>query len=348
MLFFHEKKYKKTRKNFIWFPDEDMQPYYILSSGKMRRDENTLLLEKENGESKVIPIENIDAIHLLGQITLNRECLVFLGQQGKPLHVYNYYGFYSGSFYPRQKNVSGELLVHQVEHYLDNEKRLYLAFSFVEGAIFHARRNLREHSNTESTILKLEKELEYAGKTKSISELMGCEGRAKEAYYQAFNLFLNEEFYLGKREKRPPSNPINALISFGNSLIYSTILSEIYKTQLNPTISYLHEPRERRFSLSLDLAEIFKPLIVDAIIFRLVNNNMIKLDDFEKNLGGCYLNENGRKKFIETFDSKLETTIKHRKLKRKVSYRTILRLECYKLIKHLLNDEIYVPFKAWW
>ena len=134
----------------------------------MKRDENTLLLEKENGESKVIPIENIDAIHLFGQMTLNRECLVFLGQQGKPLHVYNYYGFYSGSFFPRQKNVSGELLVHQVEHYLNNEKRLYLAFSFVEGAIFHARRNLREYSNTENIIIKLERELENAGKAKTI------------------------------------------------------------------------------------------------------------------------------------------------------------------------------------
>jgi CRISPR/Cas system-associated exonuclease Cas4 (RecB family) len=123
---------------------------------------------------------------------------------------------------------------------------------------------------------------------------------------------------------------------------------EIYHTQLNPMISYLHEPRERRYSLSLDIAEIFKPLIADPIIFKLVNNNMIKLEDFEEDVSYCYMNENGRKKFLKEFDQKLTTTIKHRKLKRNVSYRTLIRLECYKLIKHFLGDDVYSPFKAWW
>jgi CRISPR-associated protein Cas1 len=118
-------------------------------------------------------------------------------------------------------------------------------------------------------------------------------------------VILKEGFTIEKREKRPPSNPVNALISFGNAMVYSLVLSEIYHTQLNPTISYLHEPRERRYSLSLDLAEIFKPLISDTIIFKLINDNMIKLDDFEEDIGYCYLNDNGRKKFVQEFDKKI-------------------------------------------
>jgi len=184
--------------------------------------------------------------------------------------------------------------------------------------------------------------------SETISELMGCEGRARDAYYQAFNVILNGDFHMEKREKRPPSNPLNALISFANSMIYSTVLSEIYHTQLNPTISYLHEPRERRYSLSLDVAEIFKPLIADPIIFKLVNNNIIKLEDFDEDVNYCYLKESGRKKFIQEFDKKLSTTIKHRKLKRNVSYKMLIRLECYKLIKHFVGDEVYKPLKAWW
>lgn len=131
-------------------------------------------------------------------------------------------------------------------------------------------------------------------------------------------------------------------------MIYTTVLNEIYHTQLNPTISYLHEPGHRRYSLSLDIAEIFKPLIGDPIIFKLINNNMLRLDDFEEDVNYCYLNDSGRKKFIKEFDQKLATTIKHRKMKRNVSYRTIIRIECYKLIKHFIEDETYVPFKAWW
>jgi CRISPR-associated protein Cas1 len=128
---------------------------------------------------------------------------------------------------------------------------------------------------------------------------------------------------------------VNALISFGNSLLYSTVLSEIYHTQLNPTISYLHEPFERRYSLALDLSEIFKPILVDRLIFYLVNKRMLKEEDFEKDINYCLLNEKGRKIFLKEYDERLKKIIKHRELNRKVSYRRLIRLEAYKLMKQL-------------
>ena len=82
--------------------------------------------------------------------------------------------------------------------------------------------------------------------------------------------------------KRPPNNPVNAMISFGNSLYYAACLSEIYRTQLNTLISYLHEPGERRVSLALDLSKVFKPILVDRTIFKLLNQKMIQLDDFDQ------------------------------------------------------------------
>jgi len=324
-----------------------LRAYYIFSSGAIKRKDNTILLEKE-GEKKFIPIEDVDVIHIFGEVSFNSKLLVFLAQQNKLLHVYNYYGTYSGSFIPHDRNLSGELLVQQVKHYLDPEKRLFLARSFVEGALFHMRRNLREYEGTEEYVRMIEAEWERAKYAPTIPELMGCEGRAREAYYQAFNSFLKEEFFFAKREKRPPSNPINALISFGNSLLYTTMITECYRTQLNPSVSYLHEPRTRRFSLCLDLAEIFKPLIVDPVIFKAINMKILRLSDFDQDINWCYLNDEGKKKFVRLFEEKLATTIRHRKLKRKVSYRTLLRLECYKLIKYLLGDEVYTPFKAWW
>nr|WP_022855931.1 type I-B CRISPR-associated endonuclease Cas1b [Thermodesulfobacterium thermophilum] len=325
-----------------------MRNYYIFSNGRLRRKDNTIYIENEQGDKKAIPIEDVDTIHVFGEVDLNTKLLNFLCQHGKTVHFYNYYGFYSGSLMPRDRNVSGHLLVKQVEHYLDQERRFYLAFSFVEGAIFHMLRNLREYKNTEGFQEKIKKELTNAVEAKNISELMGCEGRARDVYYEAFNTILKSDFSMEKREKRPPTNPVNALISFANSMIYTTVLNEIYHTQLNPTISYLHEPGHRRYSLSLDIAEIFKPLIADPIIFKLINNNMLRLDDFEEDVNYCYLNDSGRKKFIKEFDQKLTTTIKHRKMKRKVSYRSLIRIECYKLIKHLIGDEVYKPFKAWW
>jgi len=322
--------------------------YYIFSNGRIKRKENTIYIENEKGEKKAIPIEDVETIHLFGELDLNTKLLNFLSQQNKTVHVYNYYGYYSGSFMPRERNVSGELTVRQVEYYLDEEKRFFLALCFVEGAIFHMLRNLRNYNGTEEFQTTINNELQRALKSNSISELMGCEGRARDAYYQAFNIIFDGKFQMNRREKRPPTNPVNALISFGNSIMYSTVLTEIYHTQLNPTISYLHEPRERRYSLSLDISEIFKPLIIDSVIFRLINNRMLKESDFDEDVNFCYLTEEGRKKFLKDLDDKLRTTIKHRKLRRKVSYRYLIRLECYKLIKHFLQDDIYKPFKAWW
>ena len=148
--------------------------------------------------------------------------------------------------------------------------------------------------------------------------------------------------------KRPPDNQINALISFANSMVYTTVLGEIYKTQLNPLVSFLHEPGTKRFSLSLDLAEIFKPLLADRIIFTLLNRKQLTDKHFTKKGRVCWLSEDGRKLFVRQFDERLNETIKHRRLGRNVSYRRLIRLECYKLIKHLLGQEPYKPFVIWW
>ena len=119
-------------------------------------------------------------------------------------------------------------------------------------------------------------------RSNTIEELMGIEGNIRKSYYSAWNIIVDQEINFDKRVIHPPDNMINSLISFVNSLIYSKVLSEIYKTQLNPTISYLHEPGVRRFSLCLDISEVFKPLIGDRLIFSLLNRRQITEDSFTK------------------------------------------------------------------
>ena len=260
----------------------------------------------------------------------------------------DYYIFSSGTYYSKKKNVAGLLSVRQSQVYIDNDRRLCIAKCFIDSAYHHILRNLRRHKVNKKYLDAISNERSLVNSSKSIEELMGAEGRGRKIYYDAINSFLNEDFKFTKREKRPPKDPINALISFGNSLMYTTVLGEIYKTQLDPTISYLHQPSTKRFSLSLDIAEIFKPLIVDSVIFSLVNKKILSLKDFSIENEICYLNDEGRKKFIREFENKLNTTLVHRILKRKVSYRYLIRLECYKLIKFMIEDEEYKPLKAWW
>lgn len=322
--------------------------YYIFKSGRLKRKDNTVFLETIDEERKYLPIESIDSLHLFGEIDLNTKLLNYLNSYGIIINFYNYYGYYSGSYYPRKQQVSGYLLVNQVQHYLNKEERLFLAKQFIISGVFHMVRNLRRYENTKEYIEIINRELSGIDEVPDIPALMGIEGRIRNVYYSAFNNILKHGFLLNKREKRPPNDPVNVLISFGNSILYSTVLGEIYKTQLDPTVSYLHEPSTRRFSLSLDLSEIFKPLIIDSLIFYTINNKILNLEDFDSKEEICLLSEEGKKKFIKEYEKKLSTTVKHRKLKRSVSYRSFIKLECYKLIKHLIDDELYKPLKAWW
>ena len=324
-----------------------MENYYIFSNGELKRKDNNICFN-----DRFLKIEMTDNIYLFGEVDLNTKCLNYLGQNKVAIHFFNYYGFYTGSFYPKEINVSGNVLIKQVEFYQNIEKRLEIAKEIIKSASDNIFRNLRYYNgrgkdvkNQMELIKSLQNEIE---KAQNINELMGVEGNIRKIYYSAWNILVNQEIEFAKRVKRPPDNMINTLISFINSLMYTTCLSEIYKTQLNPTISYLHSAGDRRFSLCLDISEIFKPLVVDRLIFSLLNKNIITEEDFEKDSNYYYLKDKGRKKVLEEYEKKLKSVITHKELNREVSYQYLIRLECYKIIKHILGDKKYEGFKMWW
>ncbi len=320
---------------------------YLMSMGELSRKDNSLCF-RVNGKNKYIPVENTSEIYCLNEISLNTKLLDFLSRNEIVLHMFNYYGNYSGTFYPKEKLSSGRLLVKQVSRY--NDDRINIAKVFVQGianniyeVLYHYYKHKKDVKGTLDWIkkyfnLKI-KEID------SINQLLQLEGELWQRFYSEFRNILPEDFVMNKRVKRPPDNPINALISFGNSLLYTRTVTAIYNTHLDQRISYLHEPSEGRFSLSLDISEVFKPIIVYKAIFDLVNNKRLKVDKhFEKSVNYCILNEEGRKIFIEEFEKRMDSVFEHSKLKRKITYRTALKLECYKLIKYILEDKEFKAF----
>ncbi len=226
-----------------------------------------------------------------------------------------------------------------------------MARALVEGATFNMLKNLKYYHNRnkdlEAEINAIEELTAAIPHSNNVAELMGIEGNIRQVYYDAFDAIL-KNFEMEGRSKRPPKNEINTLISFGNMMCYTSCLDAIYHTQLNPTISFLHEPGARRYSLALDLAEIFKPILVDRAIFKVINKGEISENDFSVELERCVIKERGKKAFIRAYEERLQETIKHRSLKRSVSYKHLIKLECYKLAKHVLGMEDYKPFKIWW
>nr|WP_322785263.1 type I-B CRISPR-associated endonuclease Cas1b [Pseudothermotoga thermarum] len=318
---------------------------YIFSSGFLRRKNETLVLETEQG-SKYIPVENVSEIKIFGEVDINKRALEFLTEKSIVVHFFNYYGYYVGTFYPREHLNSGYVILKQAEFYLNPAKRLNLAKKFVFGAIKNAINVLKSRNeNLESEIKKIQEHLSLIDKCDSIEQLMAIEGNVKEIYYSCFDKILQgSDFVFERRTRQPPENELNAMISFGNSLLYTSVLSEIYKTHLDPRIGYLHTTNNRRFTLNLDVAEIFKPVIVDRLIFALVNRKQIKKNDFEPIVNGLVLKEKARQTFIRAFEDRLKETVYHRSLKRNVSYRSLIRMEIYKIEKHLMEDEEYKPY----
>lgn len=339
--------------NCVIYKEEAMgETFYVFKDGDLRRKDNNIEIRTIEGDKKNLKAEVTDEIYLFGEVGMNTKLLNFLSQQKIIMHIFNYYGFYSGTFYPRESNVSGFLLVNQVKKYDNQDSRIKLAKEILKAAAYNIYRNLRyyngrgiELDTPMADIQSLTNRLNLAN---SINELMGVEGNIRKIYYSTWNSIVKQEIDFHKRVKRPPDNMINSLISFVNSLIYTTVLSEIYKTQLNPTISYLHEPGIKRFSLCLDIAEIFKPLIGDRMIFSLLNKNQITEDDFEEDSNYLYLKESAKKIILMEYDSRLKRTIAHRDLGREVSYRYLIRLECYKLIKDIIGEKEYSGFRIWW
>ncbi len=323
----------------------------------MSRKDNTLkfVAVSELGATskpKYLPIEGIQSLYIFGSIDANSALYNFLGRKRIPVHFFDYYEHYTGSFQPKDYLLAGKMQVEQTKAYLQSKKRMHVAKQLIQGASFNMLKNMKYYNKRKQ---KMEEAIEQMGayrdsidETDNVPELMGIEGNCRQLYYSTFENIV-DGFEMKNRNKQPPSNELNALISFGNMMCYTLALDQIYHTQLNPTISFLHEPGTRRYSLALDIAEIFKPILVDRTIFKLANKRIINKDHFERKLNGCFLKDSGRKIFLKSFEEKLKETIQHRSLKKKVSYKHLVKLECYKIAKYILNiEETYQPFKIWW
>lgn len=323
---------------------------YITSIGELKRKDDSLCFRK-NQKNIYLPVENIKEIYCLNEVSLNTKLIDFLSSKNIIIHFFNYYQGYSGTFYPKEKYINGKLLIKQVNAFNDN--REIIAKAIVNGIgknIYEVLYHYYKHEKKEvkETLDWIKKEMPiYLTNADNIKKILSVEGELWQRFYSTFKYILPEDFVMNKRVKRPPDNPINALISFGNTLLYTKTISAIYQTHLDQSISFLHEPTEQRFSLSLDLSEVFKPIIVFRTIFELVNNHKLKIEKhFDKKTNYCLLNDSGRQIFIEAFEARIQSKFQHSKLKRKISYKTAIKYDGYKLIKYLYEGKEFKPFSV--
>jgi CRISPR-associated protein Cas1 len=257
--------------------------------------------------------------------------------------VFDYYGYFKGAFEPYDKNPAGKVKLKQAGLLLDDVRRMAVAREIVRGAGHNMLANLRyyQYRGNESMkvpVAEMQKLLGKIAKARDTNSLMGIEGQLHQYYYAAWSA-IHADLHFGKRTRRPPNNPVNCLLSFLNQLVYTVVRHETSKTHLEETFSVLHAPGYGRASLSLDLAEPFKPVLTDMLIFRMVQRRMLDDSWFDQQDEVCLLTETGRRHVAEQFSLRLEEQYQGRSFRNWV-YREALALE-----REVLDVAEYESFK---
>lgn len=323
--------------------------YHIVNEGILSQSDYTILFENKN-KKVYIPIEATKILNIYSNIIINSNFFNLMNSKNIIVNLFDKHNRYIGKFIPNNTRKSCLLLLKQVEIYNDYNKRMNMAKDILSSEIYNLKSNLKYYNRRYNHDIKgkiklIEKAEKEINLIKEHEKLLLCEARIKGIYYSCFNEILqNEKFKFIKRSKRPPQDPINALISFGNTLLYNYIAKEIYKTKLDIRIAYLHSSNNRYESLNLDLADIFKPIIVDKMIFKLINKKIINDNlHFENINGGVYLTGEGKNIVINEFYKKIRDMITIGN--NKMSYEKIIRKEIYKLSNSIMNEEKYKAFK---
>lgn len=306
-----------------------METLFVSRDAQLRQHENTLQI-KLGDKKRSLPIEKLSHVVLLSESRLNSRLLGLCGKHGVRLSVFDYYGYFKGAFEPYDKNPAGKVKLKQAELLLDDGRRLAVAREVVRGAAHNMLANLRYYQYRGNAAMKqpvaaMQKLMLKIAKTGDTDVLMGIEGQLHQYYYAAWP-DIHADLAFGKRVRRPPDNPVNCLLSFLNQLVYTVVRHEISKTHLEETFSVLHAPGYGRASLSLDLAEPFKPLLTDMLIFRMVQRRMVDDSWFDQQDGVCLLSETGRRHVAEQFALRLEEKYQERTFRYWV-YREALALE---------------------
>lgn len=345
---------KKCEYYRTWHPSAIQkmeQDYHIISDGILNRKDFSILFEGENHKI-FIPVEACSSINIYSNVIFGKSFLEYTNQRKLTVNMFDKYGNFLGSFHSQGHYKRTGILLKQVTLYNDLPKRLELARKIEIASLHNQRENLRyfyKHSKKESLKKAIELMTDYMSQMKNvkdINQLMMIEARAKQRYLQTFDDMIdNEEFPFEKRTRRPPKNEVNALISFGNTFLYRRIANEIYKTALDIRIGIVHSSNSRSESLNLDIAEIFKPLIVDRAIFSVIHNLQVHRNmHFETTKeDGIYLNNVGRRIFIRKLEQKLNLKLSVNG--QKITYDRIIKNEIHKILCCIEKDEKYKPFK---
>jgi CRISPR-associated protein Cas1 len=300
-----------------------------------------IALKQEDGtwQKRSLPAQTIEQIVLMGNPHITGDALTYALDLGMPVHYLTYFGKYIGSALPGYSR-NGQLRLAQFELYRDTEKRLELVKAMVAAKIHNQRSLLYRHGQQDDP-LKLRKS--QVKEQQTLDQVRGIEGIAAKEYFSYWNDILKHGWAFPGRKRRPPSDPVNALLSFAYGLLRVQVTAATHIVGLDPYIGYLHEVHHGQPAMVLDLMEEFRPLVADSLVISIINNREIKPEEFTESLGAYRLSDEGRKTFLQAFERKMNDEFKHPVFGYRCSYRRAIELQARLLGRHLQEQVAYKP-----
>jgi CRISPR-associated protein Cas1 len=321
---------------------DDALPLYIQDQGAyVGKDGERLKITPVKSSAVMVPLIQVSQVCLLGNVQVTSATIRELANRNIPVCHFSYGGWFNAiTTGMSHKNV--ELRMAQFRTASDPRAALTVARGFIAAKMKNCRTLLRRHAD-EKYKPELDRLADYMQRTdrvESLVSLMGMEGMAAKVYFAGFARLIRggEEFQLEGRNRRPPTDPVNALLSFVYALLVKELTITLQAVGFDPHLGFLHQPRYGRPSLALDLAEEFRPLVGDSVVLTLINNEEVSPKSFVKRAGSVALTDNGRKAVIAGFERRLETEITHPIFGYKISYRRVFEVQARLLSRVLLGE----------
>ena len=336
---------------------EEGLPLYVEQQGaKLAKSGGEIVVKADGKVVERASFVHTSRVVVTGSASVTTPLLHALSERDIPLCVHGWSSRLVGAFLPMSgHNVLGRMAQHRVAS--DADRALELARRIVWGKIRNQRVMLRRNAEglLEGVLDQLKEQAERALGAGSIEALYGIEGTAARTYFRCFRHMLREagleglghDFDWEGRSRRPPRDPINALLSLAYAFLVREVTNVLVGIGLDAWVGFLHRPRPGKPALSLDLMEEFRPILADSVVLGALNNGMLGASDFEVHKLGVALRAGGRKAFIRAFERRLQSEATHPSFETRMSYRRIVEVQGRLLGKAVLGEiPHYPPFQV--
>ena len=333
-----------------------LQNSLYLTKNKLyaHKEREAIVIKEDKATLLKLPIHSISNIFCFGQTSVSPGLMAHCAENNVNLAYFDLYGRFQARIQGRQ---SGNVLLRRAQYRLSDHDPICIAQIVIAAKIQNSRsllqRHLRNHNDNLSikkVVDKLKFSVEQAKRSKCLDKLRGIEGDAAAQYFSVFQSLiktsLHKSFSFSGRNRRPPKDAINAMLSLLYSVIGQDISGALQGVGLDPQIGFLHADRPGRDSLSQDILEEFRAYLADRLVLSLINRQQIKITDFEFEVSGAVrLKDDGRKILFNALQQKKQQIIEHPFLKEKVEIGLLPHIQAMLLARYLRGDlEFYPPF----